>query len=353
MRIFPMRLKWWWVGWLLLIGGIYVWHPFESAIIAEAPPFLAWGFSVDGFPITEKKLADLEKETRIAADVIQFYLQWPRPSEHFEPLTPSLNAIANNGSVPCMTWEPMTVLNNKEEAIPYNDILEGVYDEYLTQVAKEIQEWNHPLIIRLAHEMNLQRYHWGTSQNHFGEQSPEIYIRLFQYVVNFFKERNVKNILWAFCPNADSVPDKPWNKPASYYPGNESVDILGMDGYNWMMTPEIAKARGENWTKPWLSFEQIFINLYKELKTIAPNKPIFVFETASVSRNGQKKSEWIQAAIQTAKKWKLAGIIWFQANKEEDWRIQQNDDYSYVPFIRTQPSSLNDWLNERLEEKAK
>lgn len=348
-----MSLKWWWIGWLLFLAGVCLWHPFKLSITTQAPPFLAWGFSLDGFPITEKKLADLEKETKIEADVIQFYLQWPRPSEHFEPLTPSLNAIANHGAVPCITWEPMTLLNGKEETISYKDILEGIYDEYFNQIATEVQKWNQPLIIRLAHEMNLQRYHWGTSQNEFGEKSPEIYIQMFQYIVIFFRERNVKNILWAFCPNADSVPDKPWNKPAAYYPGDSYVDILGMDGYNWMMTPEIAKARGENWTKPWLSFEQIFTNVYKELKAIAPNKPLFVFETASVSREGQMKSEWIQAAIETAKKWKLAGIIWFQANKEEDWRIQQNHDYSYVPFIRNKATPINDWLNERLQEKVK
>lgn len=343
-RKFNMRHNWL-IACLLLLGGIIITQQVKMANASDFPRFLAWGFSVEGFPITKNQLEQLEKETKIAAEIIQFYLQWSDPSQQFEKITPSLDAIINTGATPCLTWEPMIIVDQVERAIPYQEILDGRYDAYLNHIANEVRLWKKPLIIRLAHEMNLKRYHWGTSAEEFGPQSPEIYIKLFRYVVNFFKDRQILNVLWAFCPNVDSDPDLPWNKAKYYYPGDQYVDILGMDGYNWIMTPEIAKSRELSWTKPWLSFEQIFIGLYHELKAISPYKPIIVFETASVDRGAHKKSLWIESALLTAKKWQLTGIIWFQSKKEEDWRIQQNEDYSYIPIIRREISPFPDWLN--------
>lgn len=285
------------------------------------PHSTTWGFSLDGFPITDERLAQLQQETKITPPFIQFYLQWPNASEAYKPVISSLEAILRSRAIPVLTWEPMLIIQGKEETIPYEQILENKYLPYLTKMAHEIKEWKKPLIIRFAHEMNLKRYHWGTSQEQFGPSSPEIYVKMFRYMVETFRNLNVDNVLWAFCPNANSVPNEQWNQAAKYYPGNDVVDILGMDGYNWAMDSKKAKAQGKTWTSPWASFQQIFQGLHDELKHIAPRKPIIVFETATVKEEEGKKSLWIKEAVQTAKKWKLAGIIWFQSNKEEDWRF--------------------------------
>ena len=58
--------------------------------------------------------------------------------------------------------------------------------------------WGKPVIIRFAHEMNLNEYHWGTLEAEYGQKSPEIYIKMFRYVVQFFKDEKVDNVLWAF-----------------------------------------------------------------------------------------------------------------------------------------------------------
>lgn len=284
---------------------------------------LSWGFAVEGFPITKNSLKQLEKDTKMHSDMILFYLQWPAlSSPTTESLVGSLNAINEIGAIPCLSWEPMYYHDKMETMIPYEQILKGLYDDYLISKALEIKSWGKPLIIRFAHEMNLSRYHWGVSKDEYGPGNPEIYIKMFRYVVDIFRKHHVDNVRWAFCPNVDSVPGAPWNKASNYYPGDPYVDILGMDGYNWDITPEIAAARHLTWTKPWQSFEQIFQSLYMELKKLAPNKPVMVFETASVDRSGHQKSEWIKEALITAKKWNLLGIIWFEANKEEDWRIE-------------------------------
>lgn len=314
-------------------------------------PSFFWGFAVEGFPINQQ-LLELQSKSQVIPEMIVFYLQWPEPLNRYESILTSLESIWNIGAVPCLTWEPMTISYQTEKMIPYEEILSGQYDHYLSSMAAEVKLWQKPLIIRFAQEMNIERYHWGTDKDNFGIYSPEIYIKMFQYVVNLFTKQKVNNALWAFCPNVESIPNEAWNSVNKYYPGDHYVDILGMDGYNWNINEDLASSRQLSWTMPWRSFEQIFQPLYQELKKINPHKPIIVFETASVNRvSDQKKSLWIQNAIQVAKKWRIKGIVWFQVKKEEDWRMNQNEDYSYIPLIQPAKPSFQTWLLNDLQLK--
>lgn len=332
---------------ICLIFIVILWSCQEQKLSSSSlkSPFFIWGFAMHGFPISKNMLEQLEQETKISAQVIQFYLQWPASLEHFESIRSTLDSIADQGSVPSISWEPMFVVKGVETMIPYEKILKGEYDPYLAHIANEIKTWNKPLIIRFAHEMNLKRYHWGTTKEQFNQDSPNQYIQMFRYVVNYFKNQNVNQVFWTFCPNVDSDPDQPWNTPRHYYPGDDYVDILGMDGYNWNISEKLADHKKQSWNKPYASFEQIFHKLYQELKSLAPHKPVMVFETASVDRDKKQKCMWIKEAIQTAKTWGLTGIIWFQVNKEEDWRMNQNDDYAYAPIVRSASNPLQEGLH--------
>lgn len=315
-------------------------------------PLFIWGFSIEGFPISNDVLKKLESETRISAQLIQFYIQWPDSSAPLTSIHSTLDAIANQGAIPCITWEPMVKIKEIETMINYQQIVGGQYDAYLLHMANDIKAWNKPVIIRFAHEMNLERYHWGGPIEDFNKESPEHYIKMFRYIVNFFRKQNANQVLWVFCPNVESVPNQSWNTPSHYYPGHDYVDILGMDGYNWDISAKIAKDKKQSWVKPWASFKDIFENLYRELKKIAPYKPILVFETSSVNRKTiSRKSLWLKHAIQTAKEWELIGMIWFQVNKEEDWRINQDEDYAYVSIIRSAINPLQDWLHRLIKDQ--
>ncbi|MDD3581391.1 MAG: glycosyl hydrolase [Desulfobacca sp.] len=313
----------------------------------QAPPdHCFWGVALEGYPITAARLARVEKELGFRPQLVLFYLQWPAPGGSGEFPQASLDAIWQRGAVPCLTWEPLYLQDKGEVAIPYEQILGGDYDAYLTRFARQAAAWGQPLIIRLAHEMNLKRYHWGTDLEHYGPQSPAIYQRLYRYVVDIFKKGGAYQVFWAFCPNAESLPNPAheagagWNRAGNYYPGDDYVDILGMDGYNWGTTQTLEK---HGWQSQWRSFQEIFGPLYKELRTLAPHKPLLVFETASV-RQGGDKTAWIKDAIPVLRAWQVQGIIWFQVNKEVDWRLNAGEDLSYVSLITEATSGAQQWL---------
>lgn len=250
-------------------------------------------------------------------------------------------------AVPCLSWEPMYIRNGQEVVIDYERIVKGEYDLYLEEFAKQAKLWGKPLLIRFAHEMNLERYHWGTTtKGRYGPRSPEIYQSMFRYVVTYFRTLGVDNVLWVFCPNSESIPHPVrdqalWNQASNYYPGDAYVDVLGMDGYNWGTTQTVKK---NGWQSQWLTFREIFEPLYRELKALSPHKPIVVCEIASTDQGGDK-SAWIKEAWATAKAWEVKGLIWFQLKKEVDWNINRGTHYSYVPLIQ-EAMNAPAWITE-------
>lgn len=283
-----------------LIASVFLSHQCHASLF--------WGFGIEGYPIEAQQLIKLTEETLIKPQIISFYIQWPGPNES-KVLWPksSLENIWQIGAVPSITWEPMYYIRDKRIIIPSKEILDGKYDGYILEFAKSIKEFAKPVIIRFGHEMNLVEYRWGEQdESNYGKGSPENYKKIFQYVVDKFRKVSADNALWAFCPNVDSIPNETWNLASNYYPGDAYVDLLGMDGYDW-----------GNPSRP---FKDIFLPLFQQIKAISPGKPIFIFETA-IERSAAERTNWIKEAITASIEWQIKGLVWFQANKEKDWRI--------------------------------
>ena len=325
---------------------------FPSLIRAGSPHCgsapLFFGVALDGYPIGKERLKSIEEAIGVSPGMVSFFLQWPsmtRQGSHCFPRE-SLDAIWNTGAIPCLTWEPMYYSEGREIMVSCHDILNGVYDPYLLEFAKQAALWKRPFMMRFAHEMNVARYHWGTKKEGYGPESPHIYRRMFRYVVTIFQKAGAKNVLWVFCPNSESVPNASydpsasWNRIEDYYPGDTYVDVLGIDGYNWGTTQTRAK---NGWDSQWKEFAAIFRPAREKLRQLAPDMPIFVFETASVNRGGDK-GLWIKNEFETAREWKLSGLIWFQVKKENDWRINSMGKAPYGHIPGATACSPHQWI---------
>ncbi len=77
-----------------------------------------------------------------------------------------------------------------------------------------------------------------------------------------FASKNVSNVRWVWAVN---VLHQGSAAIAALYPGDDYVDVLGVDGYNWGGS-----------TRPWSSWqspEQLFGSTLDELDVIAPAGP--------------------------------------------------------------------------------
>jgi len=295
------------------------------------------GVAVEGINFPSVEIDKLKKNLGFNPAMMMFYLSWTDKNNQQQVMLSlaSLNNIWKQGSLPCLTWEPKDVLAS--------DVLKGLWDEYLNNMVNMMKSYDKPIIIRLAHEMNLQSYHWGVNSNDYNENTPILYREFFRYIYKFFQDRKVYNVIFAFSPNVDSLPNTSWNRISNYYPGDAWVDIVGLDGYNFGSSMVQNK---DGWTSTWRLFSDIFSSAYQELKKISSKKPFFIFETAS-SLDGGDRIFWVQDALKTARQWNIKGLIWFNINKETDWRLTDKEK----KLLKT--ISAQKWAKEVVFEKKR
>lgn len=300
----------------------------------DAPAF---GVALEGNPITREQIADAAKATGTSFDIglVVSFLQWPEDATNRADLpkvAATLAAAKSANAIPVITWEPMYyTAQGTEIIIPAARILGDGYDDYIDAFAATLAAHDGPVIVRLMHEMNLNRYHWGVSKENYTAGAPAIYRDLWRHIVGRVRAAlpaGRDDIGFAFCANVESLPgafttrSDEWNTIAAYWPGEAWVDVLGVDGYNWGDTQTPAK---NGWQSQWRSFADIFGPAVRELRALSPGQPLIVFETASASSGGDKRA-WIDAAFATSREWGIAGFVWFEANKEIDWRMRSGLD---------------------------
>ncbi|NGX56497.1 MAG: Endoglucanase H [Candidatus Anoxychlamydiales bacterium] len=308
-----------------------------------------FGAAIEGFPTIES-VYKLEYEFNFTPNLIEFYIQFDKNNKNlFSNLKNSLKVLKSFEIIPVITIEPMYIEKGKEITINYEKILNKEYDNFLLSLTNEIKEIDLPIIIRFAQEMNLNRYHWGTSLKEYGPNSTEIYKKMYRYIYFFFKKENVKNALFAFCPNVESIPNESFNDLTNYYPGSDVVDLFGLDGYNF---GKCANKNNMGWESKWRSFNDIFSSSLSKLKSLS-NKPIIIFEMASAIKGGNRE-KWIEDALQDFEKFNLKGLIWFQINKECHWKINKNNEKEKIKiFFDINKILINRFFEELLNEKNK
>ena len=68
-------------------------------------------------------------------------------------------------------------------------------------------------------------------------------------------------------------------------------------------------------------------------------KPIGVFETSSAYLGGNKE-EWIVSALDSARSLGLGALVWFQVDKEIDWRLETHVSEAVRSVIEKQNGSI-------------
>ena len=160
------------------------------------------------------------------------------------------------------------------------DILDGKYDEYFINYAKDLKEFGKPILFRLNNEMNGD---WCWYSAFYTARDAQIYVKLWHYIKAIFDSQGVDNLIWVWNPHDVSLPDFSWNNFLAYYPGDEYVDVIGLTGYN-----NGTYFAGEKWR----TFNQIYKDVYTDYMELF-QKPFMLTEFSS-STFGGNKAAWIE-----------------------------------------------------------
>jgi hypothetical protein len=243
--------------------------------------------------------------------MISFYMDWTRS---VNPV--SLKAISDKGAVPVITWEPWVSTGGVDQpTYKLSTITAGAHDTYIKSWANTLKTYNKPVMLRFAHEMNGNWYPWSEQVN---GNAPGEYVAAWKHVVDVFRAEGATNVEWIWAPNVQ----QPGISTAALYPGSAYVDHTGVDGFNWGADRPWTGPDG--WQQPWDVLDSSLV----EIAGIAPDKGMIVTEIGTVeSENGHSKAEWINNMVYYLNHWseshpgQVTGFIWFDLNKENDWRI--------------------------------
>lgn len=245
---------------------------------------------------------DYSRLVQAEPGIVSSYRYWTDPA-----IVPrDLDAVANRGAVPLVTWEPWGGPDGFE--FPLNAITAGEFDPYIRESARDAAAWGKPLLLRFAHEMNGDWYPWGVG---VGGNTPRIYVAAWRHVVRVFREEGADNVRWVWAPNVDDDGSQPFE---DLFPGEAWVDLVGLDGFNW------GGAYG------WRSFTEIFGPSYKALGRLT-GKPVIIAETGSAEDPGDKRA-WILSMFgeELPKFQRIRAVVWFNRphGDRADWRVQSS-----------------------------
>lgn len=266
--------------------------------------------------MSEAPLSETEGALGVRFDTVSFYRAWNRC--RIEDDLPWLNALARPGRTTLLTWEPWSLAHDQahpeqQPDFSLHQILSGRFDGYIHAFALALQELPKPLLLRPMHEMNGNWYPWcGTVNNN----RPEEFIAAWRHIRALFARAGEEGILWVWSPYAHSVPDSAENALERYFPGDDEIDLVGLDGYNWGTTRE--------WSR-WREFREIFGAAYDAVCALS-RKPFIIAETASTEESGDK-GKWIAGMFADLRERfpRIEKIIWFDIDKECDWRIASSE----------------------------
>ena len=215
------------------------------------------------------------------------------------------------GKVLQVTWEPWHF--SDPNAIQLSDIIAGRHDKYIDDWAASARSFGGEMWVRWGHEMNGNWYPWSISA---GGSDAQIWVKAYRHIHDRFRRAGASNVRWVWCFNAESVPNASWNDPAKTYPGNDYVDAIAVDGYNFGDTTAHSR---------WQSFEEIFARPLEMASKTWPNKPLWIGETGCATTGGDK-ARWLRAmdASLRGPLAKVESVTWFEAAKEADWRVMSS-----------------------------
>ena len=215
-------------------------------------------------------------------------------------------AVRGRGAVPMISWEPWDSWTGRVEqpAFSLDRVVAGDHDALIDRWAREIAAYGHPVLLRLAPEMNGDWLPWSTGVNGNG---PGDYVAAWRHVRERFRAAGASNAVFVWNPIASFEGSTPL---PSLYPGD--ADWVAVDGYNW----GAVRAWG------WQSFDDVLAPTVRALGALAPGVPVMVAEIGCAPDG--RKPAWITDAFSRAQAEGVDAVVWFEFDKETDWRLAEN-----------------------------
>lgn len=251
--------------------------------------------------VSEAGLLAFERRIGRPLDIDHYYrpwrIEWPDGRERWDFAA---------GRIPMVSWGKTDLAA----------VTSGSLDPVIRRRARAIAALGRPFFLR---------WFWEMDGRHNGEGGPfsvtgRDYVAAWKHIRAIFAAEGAGNAVFVWCPNAWAFDT---GRGPDYYPGDDQVDWICADGYDWF--PANPGARD-------LSFRSVFQKWY-DWASRRP-KPLMIGEYGALEHGTGHKARWITDARNTIKSAfpKIKAVVWFNhrglAHEAAgiDWRIETSPD---------------------------
>ncbi len=206
-------------------------------------------------------------------------------------------------------------------------IAAGDHDDWIRTQAEAVRDLDRRVLLRWLWEMD------GNRRRDWVYSGPD-YVAAWNHIRAIFTEVGATNAEFVWCPNEflfwDGGDPEPW------YPGDDNVDWLCADGYNWPDTTA---------SPEWVDFVEIFGDFYAWAEP--KGLPIMIGETGVGEAEPGAKAEWIRSIPRLLQEEmpEIDAVVWFDKDftsfGHNDWRVDTSPE-TYDAWIEI---SNDPWLN--------
>jgi len=230
--------------------------------------------------------------------IVNWFQQWRSGEVRFRG--DWLRAVAAEGAVPMVTWEPWAKPPGGFHA-PVQPgstlarILSGRDDDYIRSWARAAAGYGGPILLRPMQEMNGTWYPWSVATN--GNDAAS-FVAAWRHIHRIFDRAGATNVRWIWAVHAN-LGDA--DRLPSFYPGAAFVDWVSLTAFNWGTALGVSH---------WESLEELVRPTYDAL--LGFGKPIMISEIGTVARGGDA-GRWIARAMSAVQRdyAEVKAVVWF------------------------------------------
>jgi hypothetical protein len=195
--------------------------------------------------------------------------------------------------------------------VPFANILAGQWNRRLDSYFTAAAAYPGQVTIRFCHEMNLSQHPWSIANRSPCTTDINTWLDTWRFVVD--RQRAIGgNVRWQWCVNTI---DMGGVSAESYWPGADYVDVLGIDVYN-------------GYAPSWQSPLSLIKPMYDRITALHPSAPVWLAECgcrAAKAGETWNKAKWYTDLFAITDLPRLATIVFFNMDKEYDWRVSTPD----------------------------
>lgn len=272
--------------------------PAEPRVAPDRP--LVGAFVERGpYATTAEAAAAVEETLGRRLDVQRVFLRWDDPLDG-----PAVADAVARGRIPMVSVLPQHLDGSR---LTWAQIASGEVDEQIRAHAAQAAALGPVVYLTLHHEADIASPSYGTAAQ---------YVAAWRHWVGLMRDEGVTNALWTWITSPVAV-SRPSSDPGGggFYPGDDVVDRIGADVYNWA-------ACRTNVPAEWRSLATATEGLRQFAAVHGKHAVLPEWGSVEDPADPERRARWLREAFAHLTSWpQLEAAVYFDTVGTCDWRL--------------------------------